>query len=155
MSGLPIEEHYVRFEVFTTVTMMQAVFWDVAPCRTCVNRLFGATCSCWFLAHGFFYHEGGGDTFLRNVGSHILYSDTSQKTAFFNILMYRLFDSYIYGTILQSYRNTTLLGFSLCHGDDNNAIDGNILTSFCSREISHISLIWIFFSGVFPYRNYL
>jgi hypothetical protein len=33
----------VWFEVFTTVTMKNAVFWDVAPCRSCVNRRFGAT----------------------------------------------------------------------------------------------------------------
>jgi hypothetical protein len=29
MSSLPIEEHYVRFEVFTAVTMKNAFFWDV------------------------------------------------------------------------------------------------------------------------------
>jgi hypothetical protein len=29
---------YVRFEVFTAVTMKNAVFWDVALCRSCVNR---------------------------------------------------------------------------------------------------------------------
>jgi hypothetical protein len=29
---------FVRFEVFTTVTMKNAVFWDVALCRYCVNR---------------------------------------------------------------------------------------------------------------------
>jgi hypothetical protein len=28
----------VRFEVFTAVTMKNAVFWDVALCRSCVNR---------------------------------------------------------------------------------------------------------------------
>jgi hypothetical protein len=33
----------VRFEVFTAVTMKNAVFWDVAPCRFCVNRRFGGT----------------------------------------------------------------------------------------------------------------
>jgi hypothetical protein len=33
----------VRFEVFTAVTMKNAVFWDVAPCRSCVNRRFGGT----------------------------------------------------------------------------------------------------------------
>jgi hypothetical protein len=32
---------FVRFEVFTAVTMKNAVFWDVAPCRSCVNRRFG------------------------------------------------------------------------------------------------------------------
>jgi hypothetical protein len=31
----------VRFEVFAAVTMKSAVFWDVAPCRSCVNRRFG------------------------------------------------------------------------------------------------------------------
>jgi hypothetical protein len=33
-----------------------------------------ATCSLWFLAHGFFYPEDGGDIFLRNVGSHKRYT---------------------------------------------------------------------------------
>jgi hypothetical protein len=28
-------------EVFTAVTMKNAVFWDVAPCRSCVNWRFG------------------------------------------------------------------------------------------------------------------
>jgi hypothetical protein len=26
---------FVRFEVLTSVTMKNAVFWDVAPCRSC------------------------------------------------------------------------------------------------------------------------
>jgi hypothetical protein len=30
-----------RFEVFTAVTMKNAAFWDVAPCRSCVNWRFG------------------------------------------------------------------------------------------------------------------
>jgi hypothetical protein len=34
---------FVRFEVFTAVTMKNAVFWDVAPCRYCVNLRFGGT----------------------------------------------------------------------------------------------------------------
>jgi hypothetical protein len=29
---------YVRLEVFTAVTMKNAILWDVAPCRSCVNR---------------------------------------------------------------------------------------------------------------------
>jgi hypothetical protein len=33
----------VRFEVFTVVTMKNAVFWDVTPCRSCKNRRFGGT----------------------------------------------------------------------------------------------------------------
>jgi hypothetical protein len=31
---------YVRSEVFTAVTMKNAVFWDVAPCISCVNRRY-------------------------------------------------------------------------------------------------------------------
>jgi hypothetical protein len=34
---------YVRFEFFTAVPMKNAVFWDVALCRSCVNRRFGGT----------------------------------------------------------------------------------------------------------------
>jgi hypothetical protein len=30
-------------------------------------------CSRWFLAHGFYYPEDGGDMFLRNVGSYKIY----------------------------------------------------------------------------------
>jgi hypothetical protein len=35
--------YYVRFEVFTAVTMKNAVFWDVTPCDSCKNRCFGGT----------------------------------------------------------------------------------------------------------------
>jgi hypothetical protein len=31
----------VRFEVFTAMTMKNAVCWDVGPCRYFVNRRFG------------------------------------------------------------------------------------------------------------------
>jgi hypothetical protein len=34
---------FVKFEVFTAVTMKNVVFWDVALCSSCVNRRFGAT----------------------------------------------------------------------------------------------------------------
>jgi hypothetical protein len=33
----------VGFEVFTAVSIKNAVFWDMAPCRSCVNRRFGGT----------------------------------------------------------------------------------------------------------------
>jgi hypothetical protein len=32
---------YVRFEVFTAVTMKNGVFWDVTPGGSCKNRCFG------------------------------------------------------------------------------------------------------------------
>jgi hypothetical protein len=31
----------VRFEVFTAMTMKNAVFWDVMPCGSYKNRCFG------------------------------------------------------------------------------------------------------------------
>jgi hypothetical protein len=34
---------YVRFEVFTAVTMKNGVVWDVTPCGSCKNRRFGGT----------------------------------------------------------------------------------------------------------------
>jgi hypothetical protein len=34
---------HVRFEVFTAVTVKNTVIWNVAPCRSCVNRRFGGT----------------------------------------------------------------------------------------------------------------
>jgi hypothetical protein len=33
----------VRFEVFTAVTTKNGVFWDVMPCGSCKDRLFGGT----------------------------------------------------------------------------------------------------------------
>jgi hypothetical protein len=82
---------YIRFEIFTAVTMKNAVFWDMSQCRSCVNRRFGgmyslhfhgrksgscrlfaATCSHWLLSCGFFYAEDGGETFLWNVGSDVI-----------------------------------------------------------------------------------
>jgi hypothetical protein len=34
---------FVRFEVFTAVTMKNVALWDVALCRSCVNRRFEGT----------------------------------------------------------------------------------------------------------------
>jgi hypothetical protein len=34
---------FVRFEVFTAVTMKNVIFWDATPCGSCKNRRFGAT----------------------------------------------------------------------------------------------------------------
>jgi hypothetical protein len=98
---------YVRFEVFTAVTMKNAVFWDMALCRSCVNRCFG----------GMYRHHLQGRKNLSltdSVCSHLLtlfrrsrtflpwrwrryvpqkrrltqdlHSATSQKTTFFNFL---------------------------------------------------------------------
>jgi hypothetical protein len=37
------EVTYVRFEVFTAVTMKNGIFWNVKPCGSCKNRPFGRT----------------------------------------------------------------------------------------------------------------
>jgi hypothetical protein len=43
-TSLAIELKYkVRFDVFTAMTMKNGVFWDVALCGSCKNRLFGGT----------------------------------------------------------------------------------------------------------------
>jgi hypothetical protein len=38
---LEVPIFYVKFKGFKAVTMKNAVFWDVAPCGSCVNRRFG------------------------------------------------------------------------------------------------------------------
>jgi hypothetical protein len=58
----------VTFEVFTAVTMKNAVFLDVTLCRSCVNLRFGRT---------YRLHLQGRkirDPVLRNVGSHKIYT---------------------------------------------------------------------------------
>jgi hypothetical protein len=81
----------IRFEVFTAVIMK-----NVAPCRYCVNRCFGGTyclhfqgiktCSRWFLTCGFLYLEDGGDAFLRNVGSHKIYTAPHPRDGILHVL---------------------------------------------------------------------
>jgi hypothetical protein len=39
----PTAPHYIRFEVFTAVTMKNGVFLDVTPCSFCKDRRFGGT----------------------------------------------------------------------------------------------------------------
>jgi hypothetical protein len=41
--GSKHKQYYIRFEVFKAVTMKNAIFWDVAPCSSCVNWRFGGT----------------------------------------------------------------------------------------------------------------
>jgi hypothetical protein len=51
-------KYYVRFEVFTAVTMKKGVFWDVTSCGSCKNRRFGGT---WCLLH-----QGDKNRWTRN-----------------------------------------------------------------------------------------
>jgi hypothetical protein len=41
---MQVYKTYVGFEVFTAVTMKNAVFWDVAACGFIIRRRFGETC---------------------------------------------------------------------------------------------------------------
>jgi cytidine deaminase len=43
LEGGNIHFNYVKFEVFTAVTMKNGVLWDVTPCGSCKNRRFGGT----------------------------------------------------------------------------------------------------------------
>jgi hypothetical protein len=56
---------YVRFEVFTAVTMKNAVFWNVMPCGSCENWRSGGMCRL--------HHQG--ETYERHTNS-----DTFKKT---------------------------------------------------------------------------
>jgi hypothetical protein len=70
---------------FSFSFMNVAIFWDLAPCSPYVNRRFGGTyhlhlqgrkslrqeTSDQQVAGLIFDCEHGGDTFLRNIGSHM------------------------------------------------------------------------------------
>jgi hypothetical protein len=38
---MTIQSNFVRFELFTAVTMKNGIFWDVKPCGSCKNQRFG------------------------------------------------------------------------------------------------------------------
>jgi hypothetical protein len=61
---------YVKFEVFMAVTIKNAVFCGVVPCRSCepLSHL------SWFLTRRFFYPEDVGNMLFRNVDSHKIYT---------------------------------------------------------------------------------
>jgi hypothetical protein len=79
----------VRSEVFMTLAIKNSVFWDMAPCRSCMNRRFGGTyrphLHGWEILEeepawgGGCYLEDGGNTFPRNVGSHKIYTASHHR----------------------------------------------------------------------------
>jgi hypothetical protein len=79
----------VRFEIFTAVTMKNAVFWDVALCRSCVNRRLGETYRLHLQCRKICERGTSHTDFCSLKLEAILSSETSvyttsQKTAFFN-----------------------------------------------------------------------
>jgi hypothetical protein len=129
---IPSSLKYVRFEVFTSVTMKNAVFWDVAPCRYYVNRRFrgtyrlhlqgriknlwamiqreqaAATWSRWFLARGFFLLPWRWRRYVPPKRRFIqyLHGATSQKTAFFIVVAWKPQILYTECIILQTTGTT-------------------------------------------------
>jgi hypothetical protein len=68
MSSLPIEEHYVGFEVLTAVVIKSSVFVLHCPPVSYINQNFGkpmVLLHASFLLGLFFNPEDGGDMFLR------------------------------------------------------------------------------------------
>jgi hypothetical protein len=75
-----------RFEVFTAVTMKNAVFWDVALCRSCVNQRFAVCCHLLTLvarSRIFLLWRWRRYVPPKRWFTQDLHSATSQKTAFF------------------------------------------------------------------------
>jgi hypothetical protein len=66
-------EHYVRFEVFTAVTIKKAVFWDVAPCRNGVNRRFGGTYRLHLQGRKEIIRKSTREASVRDVRGRLLY----------------------------------------------------------------------------------
>jgi hypothetical protein len=45
MNGLPVEEHYVGFEVITAFLLERTIFWDITPCSPSnVNQYLRRIC---------------------------------------------------------------------------------------------------------------
>jgi hypothetical protein len=65
----------VRFEVFKAVTIKKAVFWDVAPCRSGVNRRFGERIASIFRVEGKI-RKSACKASVRDVKSRLLTSLT-------------------------------------------------------------------------------
>jgi hypothetical protein len=116
----------VRFEVSTAVTMKNAVFWDVAPCSSCVNQRFGGT----YLLHlqgrkirndlltlvprsWIFYSENRGHTFFRNVGSHKNYTAPHPRRR-------------RYSQSEDVYKNTVFSYWPLCYPYVRSVLNGNL-----------------------------
>jgi hypothetical protein len=74
------------FEVFTAVTMKNAVFLDVTPCGSCKNRRSGESSACKLVPSTPIVVTLMMET-LRSSATSVLkepHGVTSQKTAFFN-----------------------------------------------------------------------
>jgi hypothetical protein len=68
------KEMRAEFEISTAATMKNAVFWDVAPSRSCVNRRLRRTYRPWRLRR----YVPQKRRFTQDLDG-----TTSQKTAFF------------------------------------------------------------------------
>jgi hypothetical protein len=75
---------HVRFEVFMAVTMKNAVFWDVAPCRYCANNVSSHLLMLVPHSQIFITWRWRRYVPLKRWFTQYLHSATSQKMAFFS-----------------------------------------------------------------------
>jgi hypothetical protein len=61
----------VRFEVFTAVTTKKAVFWDVTPCSSGVNRRFGGRYRLHLQGRREIIRKSARKASVRDVKGHI------------------------------------------------------------------------------------
>jgi hypothetical protein len=70
----PERKSKFKIEVLTAVDMNVAIFWGIALCEPTFRRNVSPHAARWILALQIFDPKDGGDTFLRNVGSHMDYN---------------------------------------------------------------------------------
>jgi hypothetical protein len=63
-----------------------------------------ATCSRWFLAHGFFYPEDEGDMFLRNVGLHKIYTAPHLEDGILHTKVGVAFEKTVFNVVFARYK---------------------------------------------------
>jgi hypothetical protein len=78
MNASATESSYVKFKVFTSMTVQKAVFSDVTPCGSCKNRHLRGT-------YRFHHQSGKNNVSINKQPKHSgclqeAYSVTSQKT---------------------------------------------------------------------------
>jgi hypothetical protein len=124
----------------------------ISGCSRLVDQS-AATCSRWFLARGIFYPEDGGDTFLRKVGSHNIYtsphtrrrhSSQSQTWKPQILQIYFSFREHQLALPLVSSFGTGLLSSGLCqkHGVRDTATNTDELKQRIRERMKSYNALW-------------
>jgi hypothetical protein len=123
-----IKVKMVTFEVFTPVTMKNAYFRDVAPCRSCVNRRFGGTHRLHLQGRKISERGTSVSRWLQIAATQDLHGPTSQKTAFFKVKIILWYYNFYFSTF-----------FLIGRGDFDSSYYGHYL--FCQYVSVHIGNI--------------